>query len=162
MSSPTPLRPTAAGGGGASSYYPVHRRRGRPGPGADLRRPRVRRCKMKLMYFLMDRDEQREKRLELEFEVSCSVSSELFRHMHRALHGWHRSMRGRADVVCVQVSELETVLEKEQQLGRVLQCSLQGRVVCHCCLSALVPTNVSTSRSAHLHCIGRPNAKPSL
>ncbi|KAL5671200.1 hypothetical protein ACJX0J_015506, partial [Zea mays] len=40
------------------------------------------------------------------------------------------------------VSELETVLEKEQQLGRVLQCSLQGRVVCHCCLSALVPTNV--------------------
>lgn len=63
---------------------------------------------MKLMYFLMDRDEQREKRLDLEFEVS----------------------------------ELETVLEKEQQLGRVLQCSLQGRVVCHCCLSALVPTNV--------------------
>jgi DNA-binding transcriptional regulator of glucitol operon len=45
---------------------------------------------------------------------------------------------------CVQVSELETALEKEQQLGRVLQCSLQGRVVCHCCLSALVPTNVST------------------
>ncbi|XP_008673093.1 uncharacterized protein [Zea mays] len=41
-----------------------------------------------------------------------------------------------------EVSELETVLEKEQQLGRVLQCSLQGRVVCHCCLSALVPTNV--------------------
>ncbi|CAD6239626.1 unnamed protein product [Miscanthus lutarioriparius] len=107
MSSPTPLRPTAAAGG-TSSYYPVHRRRGRPGPGAGLRRPRVRRCKMKLMYFLMDRDEQREKRLELEFEVS----------------------------------ELETALEKEQQLGRVLQCSLQGRVVCHCCLSALVPTNV--------------------
>jgi hypothetical protein len=33
----------------------------------------VRRCKMKLMYFLMDRDEQREKRLELEFEVGRSV-----------------------------------------------------------------------------------------
>jgi len=41
-----------------------------------------------------------------------------------------------------QVSELETVLEKEQRLGRVLQCSLQGRVVCHCCLATLVPTNV--------------------
>uniref|UniRef100_A0A0A9A4Z7 Ternary complex factor MIP1 leucine-zipper domain-containing protein n=1 Tax=Arundo donax TaxID=35708 RepID=A0A0A9A4Z7_ARUDO len=63
---------------------------------------------MKLMYFLMDRDEQRNKRLELEFEVS----------------------------------ELETVLEKEQRLGRVLQCSLQGRVVCHCCFSTLVPTKV--------------------
>lgn len=63
---------------------------------------------MKLMYFLMDREEQREKRLELQLEVS----------------------------------ELETALEKEQQLGRALQCSLQGRVVCHCCLSALVPTNV--------------------
>ncbi|PUZ58034.1 hypothetical protein GQ55_5G477300 [Panicum hallii var. hallii] len=111
MSSPTPLRPTAAGGG-ASSYSSssssLHHRRRRPGAGAGLRRPRVRRCKMKLMYFLMDRDEQREKRLELEFEVS----------------------------------ELETVLEKEQRLGRVLQCSLQGRVVCHCCLSTLVPTNV--------------------
>ncbi|TKW13427.1 hypothetical protein SEVIR_5G100400v4 [Setaria viridis] len=110
MSSPTPLRPTAAAGGARS--YPTslqHRRRGRPGAGAaGLRRPRVRRCKMKLMYFLMDREEQREKRLELEFEVS----------------------------------ELETVLEKEQRLGRVLQCSLQGRVVCHCCLSTLVPTNV--------------------
>ncbi|RLN22592.1 uncharacterized protein C2845_PM07G01540 [Panicum miliaceum] len=108
MSSPTPLRPTA-GAGGASSYSSSslhHRRRGRPGAG--LRRPRVGRCKMKLMYFLMDRDEQREKRLELEFEVS----------------------------------ELETVLDKEQRLGRVLQCSLQGRVVCHCCLSTLVPTNV--------------------
>ncbi|OEL13727.1 hypothetical protein BAE44_0025254 [Dichanthelium oligosanthes] len=105
MSSPTPLRPTAAGDGSYSSPH-HHRRRGRPGPG--LRRPRVRRCKMKLMYFLMDREEQREKRHELEFEVS----------------------------------ELETVLEKEQRLGRVLQCSLQGRVVCHCCLSTLVPTNV--------------------
>ncbi|KAJ1282606.1 hypothetical protein BS78_03G065400 [Paspalum vaginatum] len=106
MSSPTPLRPAA--GGGASSYYPLqHRRRGRAA-GAGLRRPRVRRCKMKLMYFLMDREEQREKRLELELEVS----------------------------------ELETALDKEQQLGRVLQCSLQGRVACHCCLSALVPTNV--------------------
>jgi hypothetical protein len=56
---------------------------------------------MKLMYFLMDRDEQRGKRLELEFEVS----------------------------------ELETALDREQRLGRVLHCSLQGRVVCHCCLS---------------------------
>jgi hypothetical protein len=53
------------------------------------------------------------------------------------------------------VSELETVLEKEQRLGRVLQCSLQGRVVCHCCLSTLVPTNVS-SHSAHLHYSDRP------
>ncbi|XP_062192998.1 uncharacterized protein LOC133896411 [Phragmites australis] len=101
MSSPPPLRLTAAAGS-----YSLHRRRGRTGAG--LRRPRVRRCKMKLMYFLMDRDEQRNKRLELEFEVS----------------------------------ELEAVLEKEQRLGRVLQCSLQGRVVCHCCLSALVPTKV--------------------
>ncbi|KAL6848188.1 hypothetical protein ACP4OV_022316 [Aristida adscensionis] len=104
MGSPTtPLRPTAAAAGGGSYYHrwPVQRRRG-------LRRPRVRRCKMKLMYFLMDRDEQRTKRLELEFEVS----------------------------------ELETALEKEQRLGRVLQCSLQGRVVCHCCLSTLVPTKV--------------------
>ncbi|CAL4951516.1 unnamed protein product [Urochloa decumbens] len=41
-----------------------------------------------------------------------------------------------------EVSELETVLDKEQRLGRVLQCSLQGRVVCHCCLSTLVPTNI--------------------
>ncbi|CAO2209005.1 unnamed protein product [Urochloa humidicola] len=108
MSSPTPLRPTA--GGGSYSSSSLHHRRGRGAgrPGAGLRRPRVRRCKMKLMYFLMDRDEQREKRLELEFEVS----------------------------------ELETVLEKEQRLGRVLQCSLQGRVVCHCCLSTLVPTNI--------------------
>lgn len=53
------------------------------------------------------------------------------------------------------MSELETVLEKEQRLGRVLQCSLQGRVVCHCCLSTLVPTNVS-SHSAHLHYSDRP------
>ncbi|KAL6627436.1 hypothetical protein ACP70R_031162 [Stipagrostis hirtigluma subsp. patula] len=100
MSSPTPLRRTAGGGSGGS-YSSLHRRRG-------LRRPRVRRCKMKLMYFLMDRDEQRSKRLELEFEVS----------------------------------ELETALEKEQRLGRVLQCSLQGRVVCHCCLTTLVPTKI--------------------
>jgi hypothetical protein len=64
---------------------------------------------LKLMYFLMDRDEQRGKRLELEFEVS----------------------------------ELETALDREQRLGRVLQCSLQGRVVCHCCLSALVPNKVN-------------------
>ncbi|CAO2193653.1 unnamed protein product [Urochloa humidicola] len=110
MSSPTPLRPTAAAaaGGGYSSSLQHQQRRGRGRPSVGLRRPRVRRCKMKLMYFLMDRDEQREKRLELEFEVS----------------------------------ELETVLEKEQRLGRVLQCSLQGRVVCHCCLSTLVPTNI--------------------
>ncbi|CAO2161058.1 unnamed protein product [Urochloa humidicola] len=107
MSSPTPLRPTA-GGGSYSSSLLQHHRRGRGRPSVSLRRPRVRRCKMKLMYFLMDREEQREKRLELEFEVS----------------------------------ELETVLEKEQRLGRVLQCSLQGRVVCHCCLSTLVPTNI--------------------
>ncbi|KAK3163880.1 hypothetical protein QOZ80_1AG0009670 [Eleusine coracana subsp. coracana] len=109
MSSPTtPLRPTAAAAaaGSSSSGSSYQRRRhGRPG---GLRRPRVRRCKMKLMYFLMDRDEQRSKRLELEFEVS----------------------------------ELETALDKEQRLGRVLQCSLQGRVVCHCCLSALVPNKV--------------------
>uniref|UniRef100_A0A0A8ZSM0 Ternary complex factor MIP1 leucine-zipper domain-containing protein n=1 Tax=Arundo donax TaxID=35708 RepID=A0A0A8ZSM0_ARUDO len=104
MSSPTPLRATAGGGGGSS--YSFHRRRGRSGAG--LRRPRVRRCKMKLMYFLVDRDEQGSKRLELEFEVS----------------------------------ELETALEKEERLGRVLQCSLQGRVVCHRCLSTLVPTKV--------------------
>nr|CAB3472208.1 unnamed protein product [Digitaria exilis] len=112
MSSPTPLRPTAGGGTGSYSSPLQHHhrwRRGRPtGGAAGLRRPRVRRCKMKLMYFLMDRDERREKRLELELEVS----------------------------------ELETVLDKEQRLGRVLQCSLQGRVVCHCCLSALVPTNI--------------------
>jgi hypothetical protein len=43
----------------------------------------------------------------------------------------------------MQVSELEAVLEKEKRLNRVLHCSLQGRnVVCHCCLSALVPTKV--------------------
>ncbi|KAK3160341.1 hypothetical protein QOZ80_1BG0058270 [Eleusine coracana subsp. coracana] len=107
MSSPTtPLRVTAAAAGSSSGSGSYQRRRhGRPG---GLRRPRVRRCKMKLMYFLMDRDEQRSKRLELEFEVS----------------------------------ELETALDKEQRLGRVLQCSLQGRVVCHCCLSALVPNKV--------------------
>ena len=64
MGSPTPLRPTAAAG---ASSYSLHRRRARLVAG--LRRPRVRRCKMKLMYFLMDRDEQRNKRLELEFEV---------------------------------------------------------------------------------------------
>ncbi|TVU21898.1 hypothetical protein EJB05_31569 [Eragrostis curvula] len=106
MSSPTPLRPTTAAAAGSSSGSYQQRRRGR---GASLKRPRVRRCKMKLMYFLMDRDEQRGKRLELEFEVA----------------------------------DLETTLDKEQRLGRVLQCSLQGRVVCHCCLSALVlPTKV--------------------
>jgi hypothetical protein len=95
MSSPPPLRPTGG------SYN--RRRHGRAGL---IRR---RRCKLKLMYFLMDRDEQRGKRLELEFEVS----------------------------------ELETALDREQRLGRVLQCSLQGRVVCHCCLSALVPNKVN-------------------
>ncbi|KAL5227011.1 hypothetical protein ABZP36_015276 [Zizania latifolia] len=100
MSSPTPLRPSAAGSYSSS----LHRRRGRP----DLRRPRVRRCKMKLMYFLMDKDEQHKKRAELEFEVS----------------------------------ELETVLDKEKRLSRILECSLQGRVVCHCCLSTLVPTKI--------------------
>lgn len=68
---------------------------------------------MKLMYFLMDREEQRSKRAELEWEVS----------------------------------ELETALDREQRLGRVLQCSLQGRVVCHCCLAALVPDKVRTCAS---------------
>jgi hypothetical protein len=42
----------------------------------------------------------------------------------------------------LEVSELETALDREQRLGRVLRCSLQGRVVCHCCLAALVPTKV--------------------
>jgi hypothetical protein len=37
---------------------------------------------MKLMYFLMDRDEQREKRLELEFEVSCCTVSSDFSLLH--------------------------------------------------------------------------------
>jgi hypothetical protein len=119
----------------------------------------VRRCKMKLMYFLMDRDEQREKRLELEFEVRCPVRQTLSSSMdvRQTLSADALSL---SLSLCVQVSELETVLEKEQQLGRVLQCSLQGRVVCHCCLSALVPTNVSASHSLlcsipclHLHVV---------
>ena len=111
---------------------------------------------MKLMYFLMDRDEQREKRLELEFEVSHGSLSSHTSRAHSMSLSCVAVLTWCVVYSCVQVSELETVLEKEQQLGRVLQCSLQGRVVCHCCLSALVPTNVSTSRSAHLHCIGRP------
>uniref|UniRef100_A0A0D9UWQ6 DUF547 domain-containing protein n=1 Tax=Leersia perrieri TaxID=77586 RepID=A0A0D9UWQ6_9ORYZ len=41
-----------------------------------------------------------------------------------------------------EVSELESVLEKEKRLSRILHCSLQGRVVCHCCLSTLVPTKI--------------------
>jgi hypothetical protein len=44
---------------------------------------------MKLMYFLMDRDEQREKRLELEFEVGRSVRpSGCCRPIERARHAW--------------------------------------------------------------------------
>lgn len=95
MSSPTPSRAAAA-----SSY----RRRGR----CTIRRARVRRCRMKLMYFLMDKEEKHRKRAELELEVS----------------------------------ELEAALDKETRLGRILHCSLQGRVVCHCCLSTLVPNKV--------------------
>jgi hypothetical protein len=106
-SPPPPLRPTAGSSGGGGSY---HRRPPLRGRGGLVRRPRARRCKTKLVYSLMDRDEeeQRGKRLELELEVS----------------------------------ELETALDREQRLGTVLRCSLQGRVVCHCCLAALVPNKV--------------------
>jgi hypothetical protein len=106
-SPPPPLRPTAGSSGGGGSY---HRRPPLRGRGGLIRRPRARRCKTKLVYSLMDRDEeeQRGKRLELELEVS----------------------------------ELETALDREQRLGTVLRCSLQGRVVCHCCLAALVPNKV--------------------
>ncbi|XP_047070325.1 uncharacterized protein LOC124678493 [Lolium rigidum] len=51
--------------------------------------------------------------------------------------------RCKTDELQFEVSELEGVLEKEKRLNRVLHCSLQGRnVVCHCCLSALVPTKI--------------------
>ncbi|XP_047062881.1 uncharacterized protein LOC124670418 [Lolium rigidum] len=51
--------------------------------------------------------------------------------------------RCKTDELQFEVSELEAVLEKEKRLNRVLHCSLQGRnVVCHCCLSALVPTKI--------------------
>uniref|UniRef100_A0A0D3EJK4 Triosephosphate isomerase n=6 Tax=Oryza TaxID=4527 RepID=A0A0D3EJK4_9ORYZ len=96
---PLTLRSTAAAAA-ASSY----RRRGR----CTIRRARVRRCRMKLMYFLMDKEEKHRKRAELELEVS----------------------------------ELEAALDKETRLGRILHCSLQGRVVCHCCLSTLVPNKI--------------------
>ncbi|KAM0830689.1 hypothetical protein ACQ4PT_066025 [Festuca glaucescens] len=51
--------------------------------------------------------------------------------------------RCKTDELQFEVSELEAVLEKEKRLNRVLHCSLQGRnIVCHCCLSALVPTKI--------------------
>jgi hypothetical protein len=50
---------------------------------------------MKLMYFLMDRDEQREKRLELEFEVGPSVRrAAADRSSARAMHGWSTPLLG--------------------------------------------------------------------
>jgi hypothetical protein len=54
---------------------------------------------MKLMYFLMDRDEQREKRLELEFEVGRSVRPSVRRaaadrSSTRAMHGWSTPLLG--------------------------------------------------------------------
>uniref|UniRef100_A0A0E0FG64 DUF547 domain-containing protein n=1 Tax=Oryza nivara TaxID=4536 RepID=A0A0E0FG64_ORYNI len=103
MSSPTPSR-AAAGSNSAAAAASPYRRRGR----CTIRRARVRRCRMKLMYFLMDKEEKHRKRAELELEVS----------------------------------ELEAALDKETRLGRILHCSLQGRVVCHCCLSTLVPNKI--------------------
>uniref|UniRef100_A0ACD5YSL4 Uncharacterized protein n=1 Tax=Avena sativa TaxID=4498 RepID=A0ACD5YSL4_AVESA len=103
MGSP-PATPTPSRVASTAGSYSVHlHRRRREG----LRRAARARSKMKLMYFLMDKEERRCKTDELQFEVS----------------------------------ELEAVLEKEKRLNRVLHCSLQGRnVVCHCCLSAFVPT----------------------
>uniref|UniRef100_A0ACD5UKL2 Uncharacterized protein n=1 Tax=Avena sativa TaxID=4498 RepID=A0ACD5UKL2_AVESA len=106
MGSPPPATPTPSRGASTAGTYSVHlHRRKREG----LRRAARARSKMKLMYFLMDKEERRCKTDELQFEVS----------------------------------ELEAVLEKEKRLNRVLHCSLQGRnVVCHCCLSAFVPTKI--------------------
>uniref|UniRef100_A0A0E0BX33 DUF547 domain-containing protein n=1 Tax=Oryza meridionalis TaxID=40149 RepID=A0A0E0BX33_9ORYZ len=104
MSSPTPSRAAAGSNSAAAAAASPYRRRGR----CTIRRARVRRCRMKLMYFLMDKEEKHRKRAELELEVS----------------------------------ELEAALDKETRLGRILHCSLQGRVVCHCCLSTLVPNKI--------------------
>jgi hypothetical protein len=50
--------------------------------------------------------------------------------------------RCKAEELQVEVSGLEAVLEKEKRLNKILHCSLQGRVICHCCLAALVPNKV--------------------
>ncbi|KAM0898269.1 hypothetical protein ACQ4PT_022033 [Festuca glaucescens] len=132
MGSP-PATPTPSRGTSTAGSYPVHlhRRRG-------LRRAARARSKMKLAYFLMDEDERRCKTDELQFEVihpSPLLGIVKIISMISAVH--------ESRSTSVQVSELEAVLEKEKRLNRVLHCSLQGRnVVCHCCLSALVPTKI--------------------
>ncbi|KAJ4808867.1 hypothetical protein LUZ62_021433 [Rhynchospora pubera] len=63
---------------------------------------------MKFKYFLMNKEEKQQRKLELELEVA----------------------------------ELQNTLEKEQKVNQILQCSLQGRIVCPSCLSSLVPLQV--------------------
>ncbi|KAJ3686741.1 hypothetical protein LUZ61_015905 [Rhynchospora tenuis] len=63
---------------------------------------------MKFKYFLMNREEKHQRKLELELEVA----------------------------------ELQNTLENEQKVNQILQCSLQGRLVCPSCLSSLVPLQV--------------------
>ncbi|KAM0830690.1 hypothetical protein ACQ4PT_066025 [Festuca glaucescens] len=132
MGSP-PATPTPSRGASTAGSYPVHlhRRRG-------LRRAARARSKMKLVYFLMDEDERRCKTDELQFEVTHPSPLLGIVKIISMISAVHESRSTR-----VQVSELEAVLEKEKRLNRVLHCSLQGRnIVCHCCLSALVPTKI--------------------
>ncbi|KAM0830698.1 hypothetical protein ACQ4PT_066029 [Festuca glaucescens] len=132
MGSP-PATPTPSRGASTAGSYPVHlhRRRG-------LRRAARAQSKMKLAYFLMDEDERRCKTDELQFEVTHPSPLLGIVKIISMISAVHESRS-----TCVQVSELEAVLEKEKRLNRVLHCSLQGRnVVCHCCLSALVPTKI--------------------
>ena len=51
--------------------------------------------------------------------------------------------RCKTEELQVEVSGLEAVLEKEKRLNKILHCSLQGRVICHCCLAAVVPNKVN-------------------
>nr|CAD1839714.1 unnamed protein product [Ananas comosus var. bracteatus] len=51
----------------------------------------------------------------------------------------NKNQRRRLLELEVEVGELESVLEKEQQLSQILQSSLHGQLVCPSCLSSLVP-----------------------
>ncbi|KAJ3693680.1 hypothetical protein LUZ60_009160 [Juncus effusus] len=42
----------------------------------------------------------------------------------------------------LEVAELQNTLEREQRLNQILQCSMQGKLVCHSCLSSFVPLQV--------------------
>nr|CAD1839735.1 unnamed protein product [Ananas comosus var. bracteatus] len=54
----------------------------------------------------------------------------------------NKNQRRRLLELEVEVGELESVLEKEQQLSQILQSSLHGQLVCPSCLSSLVPPEV--------------------